>query len=298
MVCLRLFDLHCDTLFECNALKCNIDNINLCINIEAAKGFERYIQCFAVFVPDELRGEQAELHAKKLISVFETQKKRFKEFFEYCMPVLTVEGGAALGGKLENIKYFHDRGVRVMTLTWNGENEIAGGAFSDAGFSDFGKSVVKEMEAIGIIADVSHLNEKSFYELCEFSKHPFIATHSCSRAVTDHVRNLTNDQFKEIRNRKGIVGITLADQFLHKDGNANFDDILRHTENFLSLGGENIVAFGSDFDGAQLPKDIKSISDVFKLYNHFLKHNYSEQLLDKIFFENANNFFERHGGLK
>ena len=297
MIALRLFDLHCDTLYECNKRGCNLDNKSLHIHLDAAQGFESYTQCFGMFVPDTLRGEAAVMHINRLLSCLKRQKELFPDFFRYCQPILTVEGGAALGGKLENINWLRENGVRAITLTWNGENELAGGVMSDAGFSDFGKKAVGQMEKCGIIADVSHLNERSFYELCAFAGQPFIATHSASKTICGNRRNLTDEQFLQIRERGGIVGIVMCDKFLRDGENAGFEDILKHVDHFLSLGGENTLAFGSDFDGTDMPDGIVNISSLFSLYEFLLKRGISEAQLDKIFYLNAHDFFEKHGGL-
>ena len=125
------------------------------------------------------------------------------------------------------------------------------------------------------------------------STKPIAATHSNSRAVTNVKRNLTDEHFGAIVRRKGLVGLNLHRYFLNDNPDkASKFDVLRHAERFLSLGGEDVLAFGADFDGCELPPDIVGIDSIGELYNMFLRHNYNEKLLDKIFFENAFKFCE------
>ena len=208
--------------------------------------------------------------------------------------VFTVENGKLIGNDLDMIKRLAEYGVKMLTLTWNGDNTIACGALTenDKGISDFGTMAVRELEKQKIIIDASHLSDKSFYELARISKKPFVASHSNSRAVCDNRRNLTDGQFSLIRDRGGIVGLNFHRFFLNKDGNASIKDVAAHLEHFLSLGGENTVAIGSDFDGSDIPCDIKNILGIERIYEYLLRLNYSEELLDKLFWTNAANFFE------
>lgn len=176
-----------------------------------------------------------------------------------------------------------------MTLTWNGKCEVGDGADFKGGLSNFGYEVVKKMEETGIIIDISHASEKLFDDVSQIASKPFIATHSNSRAVCSHRRNLTDEQFETIKSVKGLVGITFCNYFLSDKKQACFDDLLRHIEYFLERGGENVLAVGSDFDGAELPECISGIESIEKIYENFLKY-YSKELLNKIFFENAYNF--------
>jgi len=122
-----------------------------------------------------------------------------------------------------------------------------------------------------------------------------MASHSCCRAIKDHTRNLTDEQFIEIRNRGGLVGMNFYYNFLRDTDseNAGIDDIIAHMEHFLSLGGENIVAIGSDFDGAGIHPEINSVYKIDALQNRMLRRNFSDTLVDKILFKNAYQFFQK-----
>ena len=209
---------------------------------------------------------------------------------------MTVEGGSAVAGDLKNIHHLRENGVRVMTLTWNGSNEIGSGVMSGDkfGLTPFGKLAVKEMEKEGIVIDVSHASEALFYDVAENTARPFIATHSNSKELCRHPRNLTDDQFRIICSRGGLVGLNYFKAFLNDDpAKADIEDLFAHAEHFLSLGGADVIAMGSDFDGSDMPHGITGLESVEDIANVFLRHNLPEALVDKIFFENAASFFKR-----
>lgn len=183
----------------------------------------------------------------------------------------------------------------MITLTWNGENSLGSSvkAERDSGLTPLGKDVIREMNRLGIVVDVSHGSDKLFYEAAQISTTPIAASHSNSRKITDNPRNITDEQFKIICQKGGVVGLNFCRSFLNNNPEkAVIEDILRHTEHFLSLGGENHLCIGADFDGTDMPKGIAGIESMENLYELFLKHNYSERLASKLFFENAYNFFE------
>ena len=303
---MKLFDLHCDTLYRAFFENGGLFNNDFHISFDS---IEPYIQCMAIWVPDEFRNKNA-------IQLFENCRKKLNDELKdtnikiiYSQDdiieieskkgkgvVLTVEGGAVLGGKLENVDYLAKCGVKIMTLTWNGNCELGDGIGVEGakGLTDFGKSVVAKMEQNGIIVDVSHSSVPMFYDVAELSTRPFCATHSNSKQICPHRRNLTDEQFSIIRDKGGIVGLNLSRGFLREDEDkACMLDVLRHAEHFLSLGGEKTLAIGTDFDGTDIPIDMTGIESMNKLYELFLKHNYNEKLLEDIFFNNARNFLLR-----
>ena len=215
-----------------------------------------------------------------------------------CGAILTVEGGAALGGSLSHVEDLLERGVRVLTLTWNGANELGSGILEedDRGMTDFGRRAVHALTEGGCVMDVSHASEKLFWDLCETTSRPFIATHSDSKALCAAPRNLTDEQFAEIVRRGGLVGLNFCTAFLRNEAEkARTLDILRHADHFLSRGGEKVLAMGSDFDGCPLPPDMRGISSIPALYELFYKElKLSEETLDAIFYHNAFAFFTRH----
>lgn len=306
---MKLFDLHCDTLYRAFFENGGLFNNDFHISFDRIDSIEPYIQCMAIWVPDEFRNKNA-------IQLFENCRKKLNDELKdtnikiiYSQDdiieieskkgkgvVLTVEGGAVLGGKLENVDYLAKCGVKIVTLTWNGNCELGDGIGVEGakGLTDFGKSVVAKMEQNGIIVDVSHSSVPMFYDVAELSTRPFCATHSNSKQICPHRRNLTDEQFSIIRDKGGIVGLNLSRGFLREDEDkACMLDVLRHAEHFLSLGGEKTLAIGTDFDGTDIPIDMTGIESMNKLYELFLKHNYNEKLLEDIFFNNARNFLLR-----
>lgn len=306
---MKLFDLHCDTLYRAFFENGGLFNNDFHISFDRIDSIEPYIQCMAVWVPDEFRNKNAiqlfENCRKKLNDelkdtnikiiysqddIIETESKKGKGV------VLTVEGGAVLGGKPENVDYLAECGVKIMTLTWNGNCELGDGIGVEGakGLTDFGKSVIAKMEQNSIVVDVSHSSVPMFYDVAELSTKPFCATHSNSKQICPHRRNLTDEQFSIIKDKGGIVGLNLSRGFLREDEDkACMLDVLRHAEHFLSLGGEKTLAIGTDFDGTDIPIDMTGIESMNKLYELFLKHNYNEKLLEDIFFNNARNFLLR-----
>lgn len=203
--------------------------------------------------------------------------------------LLSIEGGDALCGSIERLKEFYRLGVRIMNLTWNYKNEIAAGIMeeNDFGLTAFGKDVVLEMNKLGMIVDVSHLSEKGFWDVAEISEKPFIASHSNAKKICSHKRNLSDEQIKEIINKKGVIGINFYSDFLSDEKECSISDIIRHAEHILSLGGENSLGFGSDFDGMEkLPREILGVENYYDIINEFLKLGYSEDLVKKISSDN------------
>lgn len=310
---INIIDLHCDTLY-----KAATQGISLCGNeVEVRLSRDKTthkLQCYAIWLPDDLSEKQAEDLFFKSAKLLEEECRQNNIFLiknnysptkalneNQNSAFFTVENAKALNGKLENISRFKELGVRMMTLTWNAANKIGGGAdaASNAGLTDFGKIAVAKMEKDGIIIDISHASQALFYDVAENTNLPFVASHSNSYKITSHRRNLTDEQFSVIRNRKGLVGLNFHNEFLNNNSqNAGMTDILRHAEHFLSLGGEDILCFGSDFDGCTLPKNINNSEDFAKIYELFLANNYSESLIRKIFYENALNFFENFDNLR
>lgn len=302
-----IIDLHCDTLTKAEKRGFDLTDNRLCMSLCKLPQNINLCQAAAVFIPDELRGVEAERYFDRVYEYFLSQKQKFcfesittpdistiKEALsrEHFAAILTVEGGAVLNGKLQNIKRIYDMGVRMMTLTWNAENEICGGVATGLGFTDFGRKAVAEMERLGMSVDVSHLSDKGFFELCEFAEKPFAASHSNSRKICNHRRNLTDEMFIEIAKRDGVVGLNYYTAFIREDEkNGTVDDLLRHAHHFLELGGEDALALGSDFDGADVPDYISGVHRLEFLFDGFERSGISKAVTEKIFFSNAARFF-------
>lgn len=301
---MNVFDLHCDTLFKANEKSGSIIDNDYEFSFKKASKYNKYTQVMAVWIPDEYRGADAEnlvIQCYNLLKQQLSENKEFQQNLELSSlsdynVILAIEGGSALASKLENIKKYREMGVRFLTLTWNGSNEIGDGIKCEnpKGLTDFGKKVIPLLEENGIIIDVSHASEPLFWNVAELAQKPFVATHSNSRTICSNMRNLTDEQFKYICKIGGIVGLNFHRFFITDDGKADFSHIEKHLEHFLSLGGENVVALGSDFDGAEMPECIKGAESMAELYEYLLSKKYNESLLEKLFYSNAVEFLKRY----
>ena len=280
---MNYFDLHCDTPYECYFKKQDFFKNSLAVSGEKGAAFEKWRQVFAVWIRDDL-DEPYRLY-KAILRDF---KEKLSKKTDNLTPYYSVEGGAVLEGDTDRLYVLKEDGVRILTLTWNGENRIAGGSKTDKGLTDFGKRVIREMNGLKMLCDLSHLNEKSFYSAVELADYP-LATHSNCKAIFDCPRNLSDNQLKFIAQKGGIVGLCLYPKFL---GGEVFDRLYRNIYHLLELGMENNIAIGSDFDGADMAAELCDISKIPLLRAKLHEKGLSETVLDKIFYKNAENYLE------
>ena len=167
--------------------------------------------------------------------------------------ILSIEGGEVLEGSVRRLHEFAAKGVRLIAITWNNENELAYPAKGGygPGLKPLGLEMLRSMDALGILADVSHLNEAGFYDIVERSALPVVASHSNLKTLCGSFRNLTPDQARALISKRGFIGINFYSDFLADGREATIDDVVRHIEGFCELGGEGAVGFGSDFDGIE-----------------------------------------------
>ena len=325
---LRFFDLHCDTItrergtvpaansFELREERVkdvSLTGTGFHVDLDHIPAAWDWCQTFALFIPDRYRGQAAVDYFQRYADAFHRQMEVHRDIIRQVRTpaeledalarglrgaVLSVEGGAALGGRLEQLEHLWQEGVRMMTLTWNGVNELGSGSDSQMGLTPFGREAVARMEELGIIVDVSHLNDPGFWEVARMARRPFIATHSDSRAVRAHSRNLTDDQFQVIRDMKGLVGINFCTMFLadveEGDTRVTPEQLMAHILHLLDLGGEDCIALGSDFDGATLPAFLEGTQSLGDLREVMLAAGLGEALTDKICFQNAMDFWKRY----
>ncbi len=299
---MKFFDLHCDTIGECANRGLPLRSNQLDIDLRRASGFDKWRQVFAIWMPDEHRGEKAAEYFERVYKYYIDQTEKNTDVisrvtdFDNCREaksgaILAVEGGSVLCGEIERVGKLFDLGVRIITITWNGSNELGHGSRSgcEDGLTDFGRRAVKEMERVGIVPDVSHLNERGFYDVAEICRRPFIASHSDSARVFRHPRNLTDGQIEIINGREGLIGINFFDEFLGADG--SIDALYAHIAHMLEIGSENTLALGSDYDGCTVCPELRGIENVCRLYEYLLNRNVSENVAKKIFWDNADRFF-------
>ena len=307
---MKLFDLHCDTIERMEELGENMLTDKTQLSLKYLPQIEKWCQTFAIFIPDSKRGVDAVSYYEQVLAYFHKMLQKHADIVEMantaddirritgskkCAALLSVEGGAVLDGKLENIEKLKKDGVTMMTLTWNGANELASGNVNpEMGFTAFGREAVREMERQNIIVDVSHLNDKGMEELMGFATKPIIATHSNLRSVCSHKRNVTEEMFKYIVEHKGLCGLNLLHGFVSdepmKDSKA---ELFRHVYRMLELGGEDVIACGSDFDGG-ITSQMDNPALFASFGDYMVDHGISRRVSDKIMFENALHFFEEN----
>lgn len=199
--------------------------------------------------------------------------------------MLGIENGLALDGHLDRLQHFAQRGIVYMTLCHNGDNDIcdsARGNHTHNGISSFGQQVVREMNRLGILVDLSHAGEKSFYDALELSSQPIVCSHSSCRALCDHPRNLTDDQMRALAAKGGVMQITMYNGFLVKDGEATVLDALRHLAHAIEVMGIDHVGIGTDFDGDGGVRGMANSSELLNFTRLLLARGYSEQDIEKI----------------
>ena len=199
--------------------------------------------------------------------------------------MLGIENGLALHGDLANVKHFAERGIVYMTLCHNGDNDIcdsARGEHTHHGLSDFGRQVIREMNRYGIMVDLSHANEDSFYQALELSETPIVCSHSSCRALCDHPRNLTDEQMKALAKAGGVAQITLYNGFLRKEGEASILDAMAHLEHAIQIMGVDHVGLGTDFDGDGGVLGLADSSELTNFTRQLLARHFSEEDIQKI----------------
>lgn len=199
--------------------------------------------------------------------------------------MFAIENGLALEGDLANVKYFAQRGVTYITLCHNGDNDIcdsARGSNLHGGVSKFGAAVIREMNRNGIMVDLSHGAEKSFYDALEISSQPIVCSHSNSKALCNVPRNLTDDQLRALAKKGGVAHITLYHGFLRKEGTASVLDAIAHLEHAISVMGIDYVGIGTDFDGDGTVCGMADASEMINFTRHLLARKYSERDIEKI----------------
>lgn len=203
--------------------------------------------------------------------------------------MLGIENGYAIGDDIKRIEHFRRRGVVYMTLCHNGDNDLcdsARGNTEHGGLSGMGREAIREMNRVGMMVDLSHAAESSFYQAIEVSRTPIVCSHSSARALCDHPRNLTDDQLRALAASGGVVQTCLYDGFLRKEGGATVDDAVRHICHMVSIAGIDHVGIGTDFDGDGGIIGCADASEVINLTRRLLSEGFSEEDVAKLWGEN------------
>jgi membrane dipeptidase len=329
----RVFDLHCDTLDRL-AWPALPDDLRLgqasyapsdpdarsgvVSDFATSSGhlsLERmarlhWCQCLAVYVPDALDPTQSARFFETVAGTLQTHLERSGELLGIARTpreiedvlasgktcgILTIENGKLLAANEGMFDEIEQAGVAMVTLTWNAENPLGSGHDTHHGLTAFGGRVVAELERRHIAVDVSHLNDEGFADVAAIARHPIAASHSNSRAICDVPRNLTDDQFRCIRDSGGVVGLNFCRSFVSDSPDPSPDELLAHVEHWLDLGGEDVIALGSDYDGCDVPSWLKPCDTVARLAA-LLEERFGKDVTDKILFGNAFAFFDRIAG--
>ena len=316
---MRLFDLHCDTAGECFNKNKPLFSSDLHIDLCKGKILDKWVQVFAVWIPDEYRGKESVEYFEKVLGLFGKEIDKNSSEIKHCQGLSDIEAALSCGKcaaitALEGAspmasdygKELVDRyGVKLITLTWNAENEFGFGCQSgvDSGLKPLGKSLLAHIRDRNLVADVSHLNRAGFYDAVS-SGAKVVATHSDCESVLLKTRkesedkffscrrSLNDEQIKLLIETGGLIGINFCKSFLGDEGDDGFEAVYRHVSHILNLGGENVLAIGSDYDGCEINPELCGIDKIPALGRFLVKKGLSEKLTEKIFFENAMNFFK------
>ena len=312
---MKYFDLHCDTasrmLYEKGELKKN----KFSVDIEKMKRGNALAQVFAFFIELQ-QNVDPYLEFERMYNNFINELDKNREEINIVTNIkelreaeeknkigafLSIEEGEVLKGNIENVKKVYDKGIRIITLTWNFKNSLGypncKGEFMNKGLKEKGIEVLYEMERLGILPDASHLSDGGFYDLVRYCKKPFIVTHSNSRVITNHSRNLTDDMIKALANKGGVMGLNFCSQFLRDNVDSidivpTIEDMIRHLKHIKNVGGIDVMALGTDFDGIENRVEIENVGEMDKLREALLKNGFTEGEVEKIFYKNVIRLFK------
>lgn len=304
---LEIIDLHCDTIMDCYFKGAALKNREGHINIQKLRDGGCMAQALALFIPTDGKvgrdgktppwdiylgmleswNKNVEENSDVIRRAFSADDIRRNAADGFMSALLTVEDGIGIDGRMERLEKMYSDGVRMLTLTWNWENSIGFPNSKDAqlharGLKPFGLEVVKRMNELGMIIDVSHLSEGGFRDVVRTSSKPFVASHSCARALCNHQRNLTDEQLRALADKGGVVGINFNAPFLTEDTKySHADDVIKHMLHFRDVAGVDAIAWGSDFDGIDSILDFEDYSGMPRLVSMLEKH-FTDDEIDKI----------------
>ena len=328
---MKVWDLHCDTLYELRKAERagqpkSFSKNDLMLDLERMQKSDYLLQCLACFIQlDE--GTNPLQVVMEEIDVFYRILAKYPQVMQVSTPqdiaalpgsgktgvMLTIEEGACCLDSLGVLRDLYRLGVRMMTLTWNYKNGLASpnSVPGDAdtvwpcapnttdGVTAKGLEFLAEMERLHMVVDVSHLSDAGFWDVYKNTKRPFAASHSNARALCGHVRNLTDEMIRAMGERGGLIGLNYCASFLdagmdREHVKSRIVDMARHAKYLMDLGGEDILALGSDFDGIGGDLEIAGAEDMPKLADGLIKEGISERVVEKIFCRNAMEFFKNN----
>ena len=307
--------MHCDTITALYKSNGDLLHNDLHNDLKKMKDGECMLQNFAIFT--DISSEDSSF-TKNSIEYYYKQLDKNKDLIRpvytyedilnndrngLISSLLTLEEGSVIDGDLSNLDWYYKQGVRMITLTWNYPNGIGHPNFiyddseykdrlhqinEKDGLTDFGIEYVRRMNELGIIVDVSHLSDKGFYDVLEYTNRPFVASHSNARSLCNVGRNLSDDMIRKLSDRGGVTGLNFCSAFI-KDNNERYTSIegmVEHIRYIVNVGGIDCIGLGSDFDGIHNKLEIKNASGLPRLYEALRKY-FSEEDIEKIFYKNV-----------
>lgn len=313
---MKVVDMHCDTIGELwKAEKAgkpiSLRSNSLHIDLEKMQKGDYLLQNFAMFV---FLGREKDplVNVLEMIDVY---NRAMAENADIIGPVLnyedieknrtagklsgmlTIEEGAVLKGNPYVVRTLYQLGVRMLTLTWNFENEIGYpntivkakdyDPSRHYGLKPEGIEIVREMNRVGMIVDVSHLGDDGFWDVVKYCDGPFVASHSNARAVCNHTRNMTDDMIRALADKGGVMGLNFCGDFLNSNGKSRVEDMVRHAKHIINVGGSDILGLGTDYDGIDGDLELDHCDKMPLLAQEMERQGFSTQQIEKIFHGNV-----------
>ena len=304
-----VFDFHCDTalalLGEDGNQAGKLRKNALHIDLERAAQLPGYCQCFACFTtPDMDRGVSPIVMFERELATIQRELDQNKDLIRLAYTpaeieenrknglmsaVLTLEGTAGFGHDPELLEDLNLIGFRTTSLGWNESNPLTGSNVTGGGLTDLGAAYVREAQRLGMLVDVSHISDEGFWDIMKITEAPIIATHSNSRSICGHSRNLTDDMFRAICQTGGVAGLNMYAAFVGDENTANLDSLCDHVFHFLELDPEGKhIALGGDLDGCdELPAGFDGVQSYPAMAQQLLRRGVSEEILRNIYWGNA-----------
>ena len=313
---MKVVDMHCDTIGELwKAEKAgkpiSLRSNSLHIDLEKMQKGDYLLQNFAMFV---FLGREKDplVNVLEMIDVY---NRAMAENADLIAPVLkyedieknraagklsgmlTIEEGAVLKGNPYVVRSLYQLGVRMLTLTWNFENEIGYpntivkaedyDPSCHYGLKPEGIEIVREMNRVGMIVDVSHLGDDGFWDVVKYCDGPFVASHSNARAVCNHTRNVTDDMIRALADKGGVMGLNFCGDFLNPNGKSRVEDMVRHAKHIINIGGSDILGLGTDYDGIDGDLELDHCDKMPLLAQEMERQGFSTEQIEKIFHGNV-----------
>ena len=321
---MKAADMHCDTIYEIyegqkRGESISLRNNSLHLDLEKMKKGDYGIQNFAMYVDLE-KSENPFLQAMEMIDVFYKEMEANKDLIQVVKSyedieknwkegrmsaMLTLEEGGMCLGNIRFLRDFYRLGARMMTLTWNYPNELAypnkivmegpeRGCYPDTehGLTERGMEFLEEMERLGMIIDISHLNDAGIWDVFKHTKKPFVASHSNARTLASHPRNLTDEMIRALGERGGVAGINYCPAFLHdwKEGENKkslVSHMVRHMKHMKQVGGIGCIGLGSDFDGIRGELELPDAGKLPLLEEEMKRQGFLPSEIEAVFYGNV-----------